>query len=166
MKRLCTGILLAAVAAAAHAGAFSPLVIRVGEPEWKPSLRFGWSSAELGEDGRFRWMNRLEADVLFPLEAAQDVRAVIRAAPLYLSWRRQVIGLYVNRRFVREWTCPDDPAYHDYEALIPAGLLIPGTNTLTLRAGYRKRVPPDKRELSLAVSTITLTTPAGERGPR
>jgi hypothetical protein len=62
----------------------------------------------------------------------------------------------VNNRFVAEWVCPDTPSYEDYHARIPADAFTQGKNRLTLRMGYRRRPPGDKRELALAVERILL----------
>ena len=64
--------------------------------------------------------------------------------------------LHVNGRFCAEWWCPDSPAYRVYRAEVPADAWQPGRNRITLRAGYRKRHRPDRRELAIALDTLVL----------
>jgi hypothetical protein len=145
---------LLATACAARADTNS-VVIEPASPSAEPSLGFGWSGQPEYADGReFKWINRLEADVWFELDAARDTAITFTAAPLYINWRRQVIGVYINNRFVTEWLCPDRPDFQDYRVELPAGLLQPGRNRLTFRMAYRRRTPPDRRELALAVHRI------------
>ena len=144
------------LAGAAHAST-NTLVIEPAAASGESHLGFGWSSQSENADGRdFRWINHLEADTWFDLAAAADTAIVFTAAPLYINWRRQVIGVYVNGRFVTEWICPDQPDFQDYRVAVPAALLKPGRNCLTLRAAYRRRIPPDSRELALGVSRILI----------
>lgn len=130
------------------------VVIDVGGDEPEGSLGFGWSHREHEHERAFRWIEHLEADVWFELDEVSDLNIRLRAAPLHLYWKRQNIGVYVNQRFVTEWLCPDRQVYREYQALIPTHFLKPGKNRLTLRMGYRYRVPPDPRERALAVERI------------
>ncbi len=130
--------------------------IEVAAPDAVPFLGYGWGGPERKGESGFRWIEHMEADVLFDLPAAGDLDVVVKAAPMYLSWRRQVVGLYVNGRFVTEWTCPDNPNVSEHGVVIPAGMVQVGTNRLTLRVGYRRKVPPDRREVSLAVESIRI----------
>ena len=106
--------------------------------------------------------------MLFDLGGVSDAELTFTAAPLYLDWRRQVVGVYVNSHFVKEWLCPDNGDFHDYQVLIPAGFLKQGRNVLTFRMAYQRNQPPDRRELSLNVKRIIiqpLTSP-GRAGAR
>lgn len=134
-----------------------PWSIDLGSDTAEPSLGFGWSHGESGTNRTFRWMDRLEADIWFESDGGSEVELALNAAPMYLAWKRQVIGVYVNGRFIAEWRCPDDPEFHDYSVTLPAGTLKPGRNRLTLRLGYHRRVPPDTREVGLAVHRISIT---------
>jgi hypothetical protein len=130
--------------------------IDVGSPAAARHLGFGWSRGERirGTGGVFQWVKRLEADVWFDVADPADTDLWLRAAPLYLQYQRQNIGVYVNGRFLKEWVCPDKPDYTDYHLVIPAEALKVGRNRLILRMGYRKRMGRDQRELALAVDTI------------
>ncbi len=131
-------------------------VLDIGSKSSDESLGFGWSRAEgRGENG-YRWITHLEADILFDLPAVSAVDFWIRAAPYYLNWKQQNIGLYVNAEFAGEIVCPADSEFRDYHFSIPADLLKEGRNALTLRMGYRYRAPKDKRELSLRVKQVVL----------
>jgi hypothetical protein len=146
---LLAGLLFAAPARTAESG--------INLIRSESALGFGWSGATEYADGReFRWITRLEADAWFELEAATDTEIVFMAAPLYINWRRQVIGVYINNRFLTEWVCPDRPDFEEYRVDVPSGVLRPGRNRLTFRMAYRKRIPPDRRELALAVHRIVV----------
>ena len=131
-------------------------VLDIGSTNVDGSLGFGWSRPEGRGENRYRWISHLEADILFDLPAVSAVDFWIHAAPYYLSWKHQNIGLYANGKFVDELVCPADSEFRDYYFFIPANLLKEGRNTLTLRMGYRYRAPKDKRELSLRVTQVVL----------
>lgn len=132
------------------------LVVDVGTRTSAATLGYGWSRSERKGAQRFRWVKALEADVWFEWPGAGAADAWLRAAPFYLHYRRQNIGLYVNNRFVVEWVCPDSPDFADFHAVVPAGMLREGRNRLTLRMGYKARPPGDGRELALAVDKVVL----------
>lgn len=119
-------------------------------------LGYGWSRPERTGERQYRWIKQREADVWFHLAQPAESDLWILAAPLYLHYRRQNIGVYLNDRFVTEWVCPDSPDYAAYRARVPAELLLPGRNRLILRLGYKARVPTDKRDLALAVDSMLL----------
>lgn len=133
-------------------------LLDIGDHQSKPHLGFGWSRAERGASGHYRWISHLEADLYFDVEQPGDAELWITAAPLYLPYRRQVIALYFNGSFLTDWLCKDRSDFSDYHAAVPAHLLRVGRNTLTLRMGYRKR-GGDERELSLAVDRVLLRLP-------
>ena len=132
------------------------LVLHLGVDGDESYLGFGWSRGEGRAERRFRWIKRMEADVWVELDKVSAVDIWFKAAPLYLNWRRQVVGLYVNNHFVSEWVCPDQPGESVYHARIPAETLRTGRNRLTFRMAYRKHHRRDRRELALKVETIIL----------
>lgn len=138
------------------------IVIDVGTEEATAHLGYGWSRLERDGERTFSWIKRLEADVWFELERGRALELSVTAAPLYLSQRRQNIGVYVNDHFLVEWLCPHAPRYETFRARIPAEVLREGKNRLVLRMGYKRSIGPDRRELSLAVDRMRLE-PAGER---
>lgn len=122
----------------------------------KDYLGFGWGRSEGAGSFNFRWINRLEADLWFEVDRISNMILAIRAAPLYLNYRRQKIGVYINNAYIMEWICPDDPGFRDYRVDVAATCFKKGKNRLTLRMSYLKRDAHDERELSLAVDTIFL----------
>lgn len=137
--------------------------LNIGETgDAEGQLGFGWSRREHGHGETFRWMEHLEADAMFALERRSDLEVWIHAAPLYLNWKRQRFGLYMNGRFVAEETMPHDHHARVYRFDVPAQYVVDGANTLTLRAGYRRRIGRERRELSLAVRSILIRPVAGE----
>lgn len=161
MRALLRNSLFAAALLSAATGVCDPAAdggirIDLAAPEAEQHLGFGWSRAERAGGRDFRWITHLEADVWFDLEHAADMQIEMMAAPLHLFWRRQLIGLYVNGKPVHEWTCPEAPMFSAYSARLPADVLKKGRNRLILRMAYRIRVPPDSRELALAVERILI----------
>ncbi len=130
--------------------------------ESEGQLGFGWSRREHVRDETFRWMEHLEADATFELERDSDLEVWIDAAPLYLNWRKQQFGLYLNGRFIAEQVMPHDHLSRVYLFHVPARFVREGTNSLTLRAGYRHRVGRERRELALAVRSILIRPLTGE----
>jgi hypothetical protein len=113
---------------------------------------------------RYAWIHHVEADLHVERAATPgDARFWMSAKPLWLTYRRQLVALYVNDRFVTEWTCADDPAFDSFETGIPADFWRQGKNTLTLRMAYRQR-GGDRRELSLGVEKILVRWEEGEDG--
>ena len=131
-------------------------VLDIGNKSADENLGFGWSRPEGRGDDTYRWISHLEGDVYVDLSSVSSMDLWIRAAPYYLNWKQQNIGLYVNAEFAGEIVCPADSEFRDYHFPIPAKLLKVGRNTLTLRMGYRYRAPKDKRELSLRVKQVLL----------
>lgn len=156
MQRLMTCLLAVLLTRAAAAALPEPVELEMASEAAAPHLGFGWGQGESSTNRSFRWICRLEADILFDVKAASDLGVSLNAAPMYMTWKRQVIGVYVNGRFVTEWMCPDSPDFQDYSVTVPAALVRPGKNTLTLRLGYRRRVPPDTREVGLAVHRVSI----------
>ena len=142
---------------AKKADASGLIEIHIGDTDAKNYLGDGWSRRTHVKHRMVRWLTKMEGDVYIELDEAKDCKISVTAAPQYLHYRRQNIGLYVNKHLVAEWVFPNDPGYADFEAVIPAKVLKEGKNTLTFRAGYRRRIRPDPRELSIAVRRITLT---------
>ncbi len=133
-------------------------IILPGLLHHRDALGFGWSRREMSPTGvRFAWIQHLEADVHLDLpDPPADATFELRAKPLYLQYRRQVVALYVNHRFVTEWVCADDAAFENFTTRIPARYLKAGPNTITLRMAYRKS-GGDRRKLSLGVEFMRLT---------
>jgi hypothetical protein len=154
---ICLTVLLGTCFAAEPEGPLPPVIeIHPGWSRDEPMLGFGWSWREKFGRGMVRWISHMEADVFFELGKEESLGLELVAAPLYLSWQRQNIGVYINGAFVHEWICPDSPDFATYRTRISDRYLRKGRNTLTLRMGYRHRMPPDERELSLIVDSITL----------
>lgn len=141
------------------------IVIEPARRRAREHLGFGWSRREPILGRWARWISHLEADVWFvPQSPVTDMVLCVSAAPLYLDWKRQNIGVFINNRFLGEWLCPDSPGFREYRMTIPAQFLTPSTNRLTLRMGYRRRIRPDRRELSLAVERIVFAPIAPSAG--
>jgi len=120
-------------------------------------LGYGWGQVERVGHTNYRWITGLEADVFADLPDAVDTELWIRAAPLYFPDRQQVIGVYVNGRFAAKGLCVPSPDYEVYSFILPRNVLHSGTNRLTLRMGYKRNPPREKRrELSLRVDKILL----------
>ncbi|MFH0953895.1 MAG: hypothetical protein V1873_06165 [Verrucomicrobiota bacterium] len=154
---LAAGTGLAEATPVAPAVSTNASVIEVGRRRASHHIGFGWSGREHQGAMRFRWIQHLEADLKFKVKAVTDLEVTFTAAPFYVSWRRQSVGAYVNGCFVTEWVCPDDPAFQEYQMVVPARLLKPGRNTLTLRMAYRRRASArDRRQLALAVQKVEL----------
>ncbi|NCC53117.1 MAG: hypothetical protein EOM20_18150 [Spartobacteria bacterium] len=134
------------------------IIIYPGISEYEQWLGFGWSRHERHPEGMVRWISHMEADISFVPEKSADLRMELKAAPLYVSWRRQRVGFYINGRYLTDWLCPAGPELTDFVTTIPADMLTAGTNTLTLRMAYRLSIPPDERKLSLLVHTLRLTS--------
>lgn len=134
----------------------SDIEFLLGTPQSFPHLGFGWTRKTEYHAGRpYAWIRHMEADLHFETDDTADAELWLRAAPLYLVYRRQIVALYINGHLVKEWVCSDDPEYHDYYTTMPGKVFREGANTLTLRMGHRKR-GGDSRELSLAVDRILL----------
>lgn len=143
----------------------SDIEFLLGTPQSFPHLGFGWTRKTEYHAGRpYAWIRHLEADLHFESDDTDDAELWLRAAPLYLEYRRQIVALYINGRLVKEWVCGDDPEYRDYYTTVPGGAFRKGENTLTLRMGHRKR-GGDSRELSLAVDQILLRRAGPPRLP-
>ena len=157
----CAGVFLFSLLHAADAATGAVPFRKVIKP-WKAEpgaeLGFGWGERE-AEGATWRWITHLEADLAVELEGGGDVKFSMRAAPMYLKARRQVLGLYVNGVFVAEWLCRDSTRFRTYETVIPGAMINPGRNTLTLRAGYRKSLEPGGPPLAVAVERIDLASP-------
>jgi hypothetical protein len=139
------------------------IVVDVGTREARAMLGFGWSRPERDAERTFTWIKRQEADVWFELEKpTSDYKLHVVAAPLYIHYLQQNIGVYLNDEFVAEWICEQDPAFQDFSTVVPVQYFKEGRNRLILRVGYRRKVPGDKRELGLAVDRITLAPVDGD----
>lgn len=128
----------------------------VGTEPAEPYLHFGWSQNEGRAEMPFRWIKTLEADVIFPVEAPGPAVLWIHAQPLYLNWKQQKVGVYLNGQYLGGWEYPPAPGYRVNRLSIPDHVLLPGENRMTLRMGYRSRFKTDKRELALAVHRILI----------
>lgn len=151
-------VLLALVACASAAPpAGEALLLDIGSMRPKPQLGFGWGPSEMSDGVQYRWIKRLEADVNLELESPRDGLLTVRARPQYVPYTRQTVSVLVNGKFAGEWGCKDHAGFEDYSLEIPARFWREGTNRLTFRMAYRKRVGPDRRELSLCVDSIALS---------
>ena len=159
MRRLIYIFAILFAGGPAHAASTNDLVIDMVAPPANVQLGFGWLKPERNESFSFVWMNHLEADVWVNLDSASAAEIEIVAVPYYLNYRSQSLGLYVNGRFIQEWVCPIHSEWRldTYAASIPAGILKPGKNRLTLRASYR--IGGKGRQLAIAVNSITLRQP-------
>ncbi|MGD9872783.1 MAG: hypothetical protein AB7T27_00800 [Kiritimatiellia bacterium] len=135
-------------------------IIDVGMPEAREHLGYGWGGDERGRGGRFAWIKELEGDVRFDLDAVADTEITIRAVPYYVADRKQIVALYINNRFVKEWICTHTRQwnYDPYTIKVPAEMLQQGRNQMTLRMGYRAR--GNKRYHALAVESILIRSNA------
>jgi len=140
-----------------HSDNRQDIIIYPGLSDHELWLGYGWSNQEKHPEGMVRWISHMEADLYFVPEKLEDLHMKLRAAPLYVSWRQQKIGVYINGTYLTEWLCPAHPDLEDYRTTLPSEMLKEGTNTITLRMGYRLRLPPDSRELSLLVHGLQLT---------
>lgn len=116
----------------------APLVIDVGEERAPAQLGFGWGQPERNDERSFAWIRHLEADLWVQIEAPGAAEIEVLAAPYYVPDRRQKLGLFVNDRFVAEWTFAHREGWH-FESLrahIPKGYLKAGRNRITLRTSY------------------------------
>ncbi len=149
------------------AGSAQEIFLDVGRPEAREHLGYGWGGNERSGPTRFAWIKELEGDVWFDLMAAEDLEITIRAVPFFVEHRRQPVALYVNNRYVTEWVCPhrSEWNFNPYTAAVPAELLKPGRNRLTLRMGYHVR--SKKRFHALAVESIRIrpVESEAEEGP-
>lgn len=123
----------------------------------KPLLRYGWGPAEQGEMTTFRWIKALEADLVVSLSIPDvDWELWLVASPLYLPYTRQRIAVSMNGRYIGEWLCSDHTQFAVYHMKIPASSIRGGENRLRFRMGYRKRLRPGKRALSVRVDELLL----------
>ena len=159
MRKLIYTIAILCACGSSRAAFTNDLVIEVAAPPANVQLGFGWLHPERNTSFSFVWMNHLEADVWVALDAASAAEIEIKAAPFYLNYRTQSLGLYVNGRFIQEWICPIHSEWRldTYDAEIPQGILKPGNNRITLRAGYR--IGNEGSQLSVAVNSIILRRP-------
>ena len=159
MRKLIYIIALLCACTASRAVSTNDLVIELASPPANVRLGFGWLQPERNANFSFVWMNHLEGDVWVTLDSASAAEIEIRAVPYYLNYRKQALGLYVNGRFIREWICLTHSEWRldEYTAKIPEGILVPGTNRITLRASYR--IGDEGRQLAVAVNSVTLRGP-------
>jgi hypothetical protein len=78
----------------------------------------------------------------------------VEAASQYLPYTRQVLAVYVNRRFAGEWVLDHEPGFDVYRLPVDAVRWRTGRNEILLRAAFRVRVGADPRELSVCVDRI------------
>ena len=145
-----TGSSWASVAPATDTSSTGCLVVARAED----TKGYGWGSPERVHGRVVRWMNGREADLYLACDEPLDRTLEITCAPLLYPFRQQNVGVFINRRYAGEWVCPHKTDFRSYLIEIPADYWIAGTNTLTLRVGYLKRNPPDRREMGLSVQRI------------
>ena len=152
------GWLLVLLAGSIGAAGAEPAVILIdaGARSAEGSLGFGWSQREKDRERTFQWIERLEADVWFEVAAPAPMQLRVVAAPQYMGWRRQRVGLILNDRYLGEFLCEHDPGFHESILPVPAELLTAGRNRLVLRMAYQESLGRDPRELALAVDLMEL----------
>jgi hypothetical protein len=118
-----------------------PADIDAGAPGETAVFGFGWWRAEQNAERTFRWIRfHMEADVWFslPAQPGGPVELEVLAAPFYHPRRRQRLAMYINGRFVAEWTMAhvNKWIFQPFRAAAPPNVFRAGRNRLTLRAGY------------------------------
>lgn len=131
----------------------------LGDMGIKSDLGYGWSLAEQSRDRRYRWMKSLEAQVWVDLPEPTDRTVWVEAASQYLPYTRQVLALYVNRRFAGEWILDHEPGFDVYRLTVDASRWRQGRNEILLRAAYRVQVGNDPRKLSVCIDRILVEAP-------
>lgn len=145
-------LLLPLLTAISAAGTVETGMIVVAE---SPDLRgFGWVEPEVFRGRLICWIGEEEADLTLVCGPPADRTLEITCAPLVIHSALQSVGVFINYRYAGQFVCPPDPRYRVYTVTVPAGLWHEGANILTLRTGYLKTMPPDPRELGLAVEKI------------
>lgn len=127
-----------AIFLAATAALGDSLVIDAGEDGAPAGFGFGWGRPERNNERSFVWIRHLEADLWVQIATPGAAEIEVLAAPYYVPDRRQKLGLFVNDRFVAEWTFAHREGWH-FESLrahIPKGYLKAGRNRITLRTSY------------------------------
>jgi hypothetical protein len=146
------------VAAAAESFPESPgegaVLLDLGTMEAKANLGYGWSLAEANGGRRYRWIKSLEAQMWVDLPEAADRTIWVEVASQYLPYTRQVLAVYINRRFAGEWVMDHEPGFDVYRLPVDAERWRTGRNEILLRAAFRVRVGTDPRELSICVDRI------------
>ena len=144
-----------------HPAAEERLVhLEIASPQDRGRLEGAWSRGEKKGPRGYRWLKGMEGHVRFEWTGADPDEPLVCwmiAAPLYIDWKQQRIALYVNGRYAAEWTCPLSYHFNLYRAEVPGALFQVGENTLTLRAGYCRRLPGDSRRLSFALDKVMIT---------
>ncbi len=133
------------------------LAVRPGDEADASALGYGWSQPERLSDGStFRWIEKREGDINVVLSEPSSALLAVEIMPMVSDRRIQNFGVYVNRRFVAEWVLESSGCFQWFEKEIPAECFRTGTNTITIRAGYKQSPDADPRTLSVAVKQITL----------
>lgn len=160
-RSLISFALLIAVLAGAEDSKMPLWRLDVGAAGDSDSLGFGWGSAE-GRAESFRWVLALECDVFFQIEEVSARILRVRSQPLYLNWKQQKVGVFINHRYAGSWEYSLQPGFQVNQLSLPAEFFRMGRNTLTLRMGYRAGFQYDSREMALGVDWIELL-PEAER---
>lgn len=133
------------------------LAVRPGDEADASALGYGWSHPERLSDGStFRWIEKREGDLNVVLGEPSNALLAVEIMPMVSDRRIQNFGVYVNRRFVAEWVLESSGRFQWFETEIPAECFRSGTNTVTIRAGYKQSPDADPRTLSVAVKQLTL----------
>ena len=122
---------------------------------------YGWSLAEARARRGFAWMQKMEADVAFDWPASETVTLTVRAAPFFQTSRQQVVGVFLNGRWIGRHVYPEAPGFQDFSLVLPASAVQAGGNVLTFRVGYLARPPnqdQDRRKLGLKVARLALVS--------
>jgi len=155
LPRVLLAVLLLALCPLSRVDA---VTIHPGRTEPGGELGYGWSGAREQREGvEFMWIEGLEADLYLELPESRSYLVDIHARAFYYGNCRQTFALFVNGRYVDEWSCAHDQSwtFHRYRAAVPADFIQPGRNRLTLRTAYESLAPP--QGLSLAVERIVFT---------
>lgn len=134
------------------------IVVDIGTDSSKYRRGSGWrNQKETNRSNTFCWIDGIEADLYLELAEPEDCQIAIFARPYYYDNCRQRFALFVNNRYIDEWTCFHHPewVFKPYRTVIPESAVHRGTNHLVFRMSYASEI--GSRGLSLAVSRIVLS---------
>lgn len=135
------------------------LAVRPGNEADAGKLGYGWSYPESLSDGTtMRWIEKREGDVYVIIQEPAAFHLALEVMPIVSDRRIQNFGVYVNNRYVSGWELEPVGRFQWFETDVPAGYFRSGTNTVTIRSGYKTVPDADPRTLSLAVKQVLLTS--------
>lgn len=124
---------------------------------------YGWSLAEARARRGFAWMQKMEADVAFDWPSSEPLTLTVKAAPFFQTARQQVVGVFLNGRWIGRHVYPEAPGFQEFSLDLPTAAVQAGANVLTFRVGYLARPPnqdQDRRKLGLKVARLSLVSAA------